>query len=642
MSDFTDFLIERGLVSKLMKRYGINLQDTEVNDLLLKFVENLSEINSTGTCTTEQRDIHSFNLDIIAKFYEGIIPHSQRKIMGEFFTPIQIVDYILKSVGYTNHHDIENKKLIDLSCGSGSFLIGAAKILLEKLREQLKLEEKSELTLKQAEEIVTIVKDNIIGIDINPVVCILCQINLYFTLFDLFKNIIEKNKDYPIPEFSILVKDTLQFFTNNKYDYVVGNPPYLFIRDIPLENRKSIEKMPLETNKGQYDYYQLFIEIGIKILNERGLLGYIVPDSLLALSNRKLIRGYIYHSTKIKEICYLGLGFKEPVVSNVIIILQKESKQEERLNNTILIKKTLKRDQLESQLIQNNIGKWDYNFLINLTQRDINILERLKSNFPNLLDLMNDSQYKILISRGVELGKEGEIIYCEVCHRSLPLPKGNLICSKCGSSLNANKIENIIVDSISEDLENEYVPFVYSLNRYIIRKYKYIKLGVEGINYKSYDLYKSKIVIRQLSQENMICAAYDENAFTPQSIYNIQIIQSPILEFNHYYLLGLLNSQLLSYYLIKSFSSYKTLFPRILIEKLKKLPIKVPKNKEEKKIAKKIIELVKDISVFIGKDIGSYVQSQKSLDALIFDLYNISEDQRLHISNFIKAGKKSN
>ena len=642
MSDFTDFLIENGLVSKLLKRYEIDIEDNEVNDFVLKFVEKLSEINSYGTRNTEQGEVHRFNLDIIAKFYENIIPHSQRKSMGEFFTPIQIVDYTLKSVGYTNDHDIENKKLLDLSCGSGSFLIGAVNILLEKLRKQLNLKEISEITLKQAVKIITKVKENINGIDINPIACILCQINLYITLFEFFKIIVEKNKEYLIPEFNILNKDSLQFFSKNKYDFIVGNPPYLFIRDIPMENRILIENAPLETNKGQYDYYQLFIEIGIKILKQGGLLGYIVPDSILALSNRKIIRRYIYQLTKIKEIHYLGLGFKEPVVSNVIIILQKESKQGERLNNTILIKKTLKNDQLETKLIQSNIGKWDYNFLINLTKRDIKILEHLNSKFPNLVDLMNDSQYKIILSRGVELGKEGEIIYCEVCHRSSPLPKGNLICSKCGSSLNSNKIKNIIVDSISEDLENDYVPFVYSMNRYIIRKYKYIKLGVEGINYKSYDLYKSKIVIRQLSQENMICAAYDENAFTPQSIYNIQIIQSPILEFNHYYLLGLLNSQLLSYYLIKSFSSYKTLFPRILIEKLKKLPIKVPKNKEEKKIAKRIIELVKDISVCIGKDISSYIQSQKSLDALIFDLYNISEDQRLHISNFIKAGKKSN
>jgi len=140
----------------------------------------------------------------------------------------------------------------------------------------------------------------------------------------------------------------------------------------------------------------------------------------------------------------------------------------------------------------------------------------------------------------------------------------------------------------------------------------------------------------------MICAAYDENAFTPQSIYNIKIIQSPVIEFNHYYLLGLLNSQLLSYYLIKSFSSYKTLFPRILIEKLKQLPIKVPKNKEEKRIANKIIELVQDISFSIVKDIDLYIQTQKTLDSLIFDLYNITEDQKLYISNFIKVVKKNN
>ncbi len=642
MSDFTDFLNERRLISNLMKRYEIDIKYNEINDFVLKFVEKLSEIDSYGTQITEQGEVHSFKLDIIAKIYENIIPHSQRKSKGEFFTPIQIVDYILKSVGYTNHHDIENKKLLDLSCGSGSFLIGAVNILLEKLRKQLKLKEISEITLKQAEKIIAKVKENIIGIDINPIACILCQINLYFTLFEFFKIILEKNKEYLIPEFNILNKDSLQFFSKNKYDFIVGNPPYLFIRDIPMDTRKLIENAPLETNKGQYDYYQLFIEIGIKILQQGGLLGYILPDSLLALSNRKIIRRYIYHQTKIKKIYCLGLGFKEPVVSNVIIILQKESQQEERLNNTILIKKTLKNDQLETQLIQSNIGKWDYNFLINLTQRDINILEQLNSKFPNLVDLMNDSQYNILLSRGVELGKEGEIIYCEVCHRSSPVPKGNLICSKCGTSLNSNKIEKIIVDSISEDLKDEYVPFVYSLNRYIIRKYKYIKLGVEGINYKSYDLYKNKIVIRQLSQENMICAAYEENAFTPQSIYNIKILQSPISEFNHYYLLGLLNSQILSFYLIKSFSSYKTLFPRILIEKLKKLPIKVPKNKEEKRIANKIIKLVQDISFSFEKDNDLCIQTQKNLDSLIFDLYNITEDQKLYISNFIKLGKKNN
>jgi len=635
MSDFKDFLIEKGLVSNLMKRYGI---DIEVHDFIYKMVEKLSKIDSKGIYRQEQGDDQSFDLDIIAKFYEKIVPHSQRKTTGEFFTPIQIVDYMLKSVGYTAQQDIENKKLIDLSCGSGSFLIRAVNILLEKLRKQTKSKKNLELTPKEAEEIINKVKKRIYGVDINPVACVLCHINLYFTLFGLFKIIVAKNKDYSIPEFNILNKNTLQYNFKDKYDYVVGNPPYLFIRAIPQNHRKLIERLPLETNKGQYDFYQLFIEIGIIILEEGGILGYIVPDSLLALSNRKIIRNYIYHSTKIKEICDLGLGFKEPVVSNVIIVLQKDSNEEERLNNKILIKKALKNDQSGYYLIQYNIEKWDYKFLINLTQRDIKILDQLKSNFPKLLDIMKDSQFRISISRGVEIGKKGEIIYCKVCNKYFPLMKSNLVCSGCGSSLKRDSIENLIFDNIPNDLENDYRPFAYSLNRYIIKRYKYIKLGVEGINYKKHDIYKSRIVIRQLSQENMICAAYDENAFTSQSIYNLKIFQSPVLEFNNYYLLGLLNSQLLSYYLMKSFSSYKTLFPRILIEKLWSLPVKVPESKEEKTYANKIINLVKKISISYMKDINLCFELQNSLDSLVFDLYNISEDQRLYISNCIKQG----
>ena len=115
------------------------------------------------------------------------------------------------------------------------------------------------------EEIINKVKDSIFGIDVNPLACILCQINLYFNLFELIKIIVENDNDYTIPIFSIFNNNAFQFNFNNKYDYVIGNPPYLFIRAIPRDHRIMIEKLPLETNKGQYDYYQIFIELGIKI-----------------------------------------------------------------------------------------------------------------------------------------------------------------------------------------------------------------------------------------------------------------------------------------------------------------------------------------------------------------------------------------
>jgi len=636
MSDFTDFLIERGLISNLMKWYEINVKDNEVNNFVLKIVENLSKIDSKDFNLKEQEDYQNLDLDIIAKLYEKDVPHSQRKTKGEFFTPIQIVDYILKSIGYTHQLDIENKKLIDLSCGSGSFLIGAVKILLEKLRTQIKLKENSELTPKQAREIINKVKNNISGIDINPTACILCQINFYFILFDLFKIILETNKDYKIPLFNIFNKDTLQFNFNNKYDYVVGNPPYLFIRAIPQDYRNFIEELPLKTNKGQYDYYQIFIEVGIRILKENGILGYIIPDSLLALSNRRIIRKYIYNSTKIREICYNGPQFDGPVVSNIIIILKKESDETKRKNNHISIKFPLAKSQADNLILQNLIEQWDYEFLINLNEDDIRILDHLNKDFPKLEELIKSSDFTINLSRGVELGKEGKIIFCSNCHKYYPLPSKDSKCPECRSNLNSNFIEKIIVDELPNGLESNFKPFIYSMNRYVVNELKYLDTTKKGINYKNFETYKNRIVIRQISQENMICATYHDSAITSQSYYNLKVKNSSILEFNNEYLLGLLNSRLLSYYFIKAFGSYKKLFPRILIEKLKALPIKVPLTINEKHSAQNLNDNIKNMIVNVRKMKELTINLQKSSDQLVYDLYNINKKDRDYITDFIK------
>ena len=639
MNDFQKFLTDKGILSNLITHYEIDLKDKEINDFIHNVVEHLTKIDSKKFNPNKEKDDLKYELDFIAGYYEKIVPHSQRKTKGEFFTPIQIVDYILKSVGYTDQHEIEYKKLIDLSCGSGSFLIRAVNILTKKLIANSNSKENSKIFPKQAEQIINKVKDNISGIDINPIACVLCQINIYFTLFKLIKIIIKNNKDYDVPKFNIFNKDTLQLSFNTKYDYVVGNPPYLFIRAISQEYRNFIEKLPLETNKGQYDYYQIFIELGVKLLKKNGVLGYIIPDSLLALSNRRILRKYIYDSTKIMEIYYSGPQFDKPVVSNIILTLEKESDERKRKNNQIKIKFPLTRSQADNTILQNLIEHWDYQFLINLNQRDIEILDHLNSNFLKLSDLMNDTRFSISLKRGVEIGKNGYVIYCETCQIYQPLPKKHLVCKTCGSLLNEKFIDNMILESIPEGHQEEFQPFLYSMNRYSANNFKYIRLGMKGINYKGEDTFNNRIVIRQVSQENLICATYNEDAWTSQSIYNLEIIRTPILEFNHYYLLGLINSHLLSYYFLKSFGSYKIFFPRILIEKLKNLPIKVPQSIVEKELAKDIQEKVLKILQIIQKNSLEAKNLAKQVEIIVQKLYKIPQTDFQYI---IKSTTGSN
>ncbi len=636
MSDFQKFLIDKGIISNLIRHYGIDLEDKEINDFLHNMVKHLTKIDSKEIYRNKEKNDQKYDLDFIANYYEKTVPHSQRKTTGEFFTPIQIADYILKSVGYTDQHDIQYKKLIDLSCGSGSFLIRAVNILTKRLITHTNSKESSELFPKQAEQIINKVKDNIYGIDINPIACVLCQINIYFTLFSLIKIIIKNNKDYDIPIFNVFNKDALQLNFNNRYDYVVGNPPYLFIRAIPQDYKNIIEKLPLETNKGQYDLYQIFIELGIKILKKNGLLGYIIPDSLLALSNRKILRKYIYESTKIIEIYYSGSQFDKPVVSNIILTLEKESDELKRKNNRIIIKFPLTQSQPDNKILQSLIEHWDYEFLINLNEKDLKILNHLSTNFSRLEELIESSKFNIRLSRGVELGKEGKVIFCDNCKRFYPLPSKDLKCQECMSILNKNSIEKIIVDEIPNGFESDFKPFIFSMNRYIINELKYMDMTKKGIKYKDLDIYKNRIVIRQLSQDNLICANYDEDSITSQSFYNLKINSSLVPEFNNTYILGLLNSKLLSYYFIKSFGSYKKFFPRILIEKLRKLPLKVPRTTNEKILAQKLTDNMNRILRNIKINKNSIVNLQRISDSLVFELYQLNDKDRTYIIKFIE------
>jgi len=633
MQDFVEYLKKEKII-EILKIFYKDSSTTQANQLFLnELLENLISLENIDVKETTRinDNLNWLDYDIFSKLYENALNHKEKKKMGEFYTPISIVNYILSAIGYNSSNNIEDKTIIDISCGSGSFIIQAIRILIIRCLEIYGKKEISQLTTNEAKAIISKVNENIVGVDVNRNACILCQINIYFAIFEILKLIRKSDSNYQLPQFNIKNFNALTIDYSVKYNYVVGNPPYLFIRDIPQDQRKLIESLDFKTNDGQYDYYQIFIELGIRILKNHGILGYIVPDSLLALSNRSVIRKYIYNSTKIKEIYHTGPKFNDPIVSNIIIILEKEFNKLERIENQIKLK-TLNQ---EMAIPQDIIEKWNYQFLIHLNKTDISIIKHLTENFIRLKDIDNNPEFKFILSRGVELTKTGEIIYCENCKKFTPVPKKLLKCRVCDTQLNKQKIEKIIYDTLPEDaLKENFKLYLYSIRRYQKTQYKYIDISKVGINYKKFSLYEDRIVIRQLSQNSKICATYEKNlSLTSQSFYNLKIKQSHISEFNHFYLLGIINSMLLSYFFIKSFGTYKKLFPRILIEKIKDFPIKIPINDKEKQKAKKIIEMV----VTILENIGELENLQKQIDTLVFNLYEISESNRKYILNYMNT-----
>ncbi|MFX0179736.1 MAG: Eco57I restriction-modification methylase domain-containing protein [Candidatus Hodarchaeota archaeon] len=640
MKEFIDFLKNEGIIQRLKDIYKLdhrNSKESEFIDAIIEIFVHLDIIKDFGYNSNQEEVMEmDMGIDIIGKIYESKISNIKKKKLGEFYTPSHVVKYILDAIGYGRNHGIEDKKIVDLSCGCGSFLIQIVKIIMNFYFNKFNLRNLDDISIDQARVIIKKIQENVFGFDINPITCVLCCINLYFSFYELLKIINMRDDSFEIPVLNIINANILEYSNFDRFDFVVGNPPYLFLRNISPENKLLIEQGNFKTIKGQYDYYQIFIELGINVLKEKGFLGYIIPDSLLALSNRKLIRKFIFNNTKIRELYYIGPSFEIPIVANVIIILQKECEEDERFKNLITIHNPLINTGLYISVKQSTLKEWDYKFLVNLNEEDIKILKYLNSNFPKIDNIMKNPEYKIRIFRGVELGKEGKIVYCKKCNRYIAFPRNNTLCKVCNSLLDLNFVEKIVNDKIPKGSEDYYRRFLFLMNRYQVKRYKYINIEKKGIDYKNIEDYKDRIVIRQLNQNNLICATYDKESLTSQSFYNLKIIKSPIPEFNHFYLLGLLNSQLLSYYFIKIFGSYKKLFPRILIEKIKNLPIKLPKSANELLISKHIQEKVRKILLLNDLSKKEINKLENDIDSLVFNIYQISIKNRLYISKFLR------
>lgn len=160
----------------------------------------------------EQFDTTQLDRDEIGYIYERHLPAERRRIMGEYYTPVRVVDHILAEIGYGDisqelvvwgaDGDWEVKTILDSSCGSGTFLVRAARLLRGwlELREDFQVE-----TEADANELLEMIERGICGLDINPFAVTLAEINLFITNIDLIEQSSRENI-----EFNVYTTDSLQ------------------------------------------------------------------------------------------------------------------------------------------------------------------------------------------------------------------------------------------------------------------------------------------------------------------------------------------------------------------------------------------------------------------------------------------------
>ncbi len=259
---------------------------------------------------------------------------SDRKSGGVFYTPPQVVERmtenILSKLNLTADPYI---RVLDPACGTGLFLMKAFEVLKRKFEESfdLILDKNGELAEKlQKKDIgAFIVRNNLWGADIDPEALkaageILkelageeCSPNL------VLADSLTAGGSEQISLFDIEHKNCK--FWENKYDYILGNPPYIGHKQVPGERKKMLQQLYKGIYKDKSDISYCFIKKGIDLLKEGGILSFITSRYFMEGPSAEGLRRYIDSKCGVVEIVdFYGKDvFQDAGIATCIITLNK-------------------------------------------------------------------------------------------------------------------------------------------------------------------------------------------------------------------------------------------------------------------------------------------------------------------------------
>jgi len=150
-------------------------------------------------------------------------------------------------------------------------------------------------------------------------------------------------------------------FGVEKFDIVIGNPPYVNVEKID-EKTKKILFDQYQTCKGRTDLYIAFIEGLLKQLNNSGFLSFIIPYSFTNQNYGSLLRKLLIEKHFINEIVDTSnyMVFESAVVKNIILSIQKNKTNSKTRIRIVESDKNFKENISKFITFDDKIPKWNY------------------------------------------------------------------------------------------------------------------------------------------------------------------------------------------------------------------------------------------------------------------------------------------
>lgn len=586
-------------------------------------------------------------LAVVGKEYDTLMDREKRKTYGSFYTPDFIINYITENT-IMDLDVLQNPfvRVIDPACGVGYFLIKAYEILMKKFIEKIHLikeryfyEEYSIEISGKLEKIkgekywekenlhYHILKHCIYGADIDINAVHFTKINLSSKgKKDLFldpniiccDSLIKWEEDYLWKE--IIKVDSETFlckyndidgiekekkvdkremnnlinickFWSKKYDYVIGNPPWVSLsrkhkRDIK-DQLMNYYMTRYNGNKYLPNLYEYFIRRSLLLIKAKGKIGFIVPDRFAKNLQYKALRKEMLENYNILNLAF-QVDFPNINTDTMVFVIENHHKQ----NNKIKLKIYNEREYVICQ--REYLKNQHYEFFYE-----------------------NSSDYKY-IKKKIENGSK---------------PIGDISTTFTGFIGDNKKVTKDRVSNLQvEILKGENISRFSDISKLY---YEFIPENIKGGTKNIKKLARPfKIIVRKTGKK--IIAALDTKGYiVEQSLYGIINLSH---EFSYKYVLAILNSKLIEWYYLNFLITNINSTPQIKKYSLNRIPIKCCSKERQKEIENIVDKIILEVdslksckSIQVIKDNESINSLERKLDEEIFNIYGLEYEEIMRV-----------
>ena len=280
-------------------------EDVKVDDNpLFSVVNHLQGINLNRT-----------DLDVKGIAFERFLGSYFRGDMGQYFTPRELVKFIIKMV--EPHHE---ERILDPACGSGGFLLYAMEHIQEGACQYHQVG-----TSEHRDHWHDFARDQLFGIEVNDAIARVAKMNMILH-DDGHSNVIGNDA---LINFDKLY-DQNREFEKESFDIILTNPP--FGANIRKEEKPYLDKYKLGERRNSQKTEILFLERCFDFLKwGTGKLAIVLPDGILNNSSLQYVRDYIeqhYRILAVVSLPQIAFRYYEAGVKPSILLLQKFSEEE--------------------------------------------------------------------------------------------------------------------------------------------------------------------------------------------------------------------------------------------------------------------------------------------------------------------------